>query len=99
LNEILCVKCVSLSGFWVLIGGGGGWYYLICTTLPRREGGFESVLGENRGLRIEVSRWYSCLVYRRSVMVLPQVKDLAAERGCFDGGLGGNWVVKIEVSH
>jgi hypothetical protein len=32
-------------------------------------------------------------------MVLPQVKDLAAERGCFDGGLGGNWVVKIEVSH
>jgi hypothetical protein len=71
----------------------------MCDTLPRREGGFGSVLGEIWALRIEVSRWCLGVDYRRSVIILPQVKDLAAERGCFDGGLGGNWVVKIEVSH
>jgi hypothetical protein len=71
----------------------------MCDTLPRREGGFGSVLGEIWALRIEVSRWCLGVDYRRSVMVLPQVKGLSAEIWDFSRGLGEIQPLENEVSH
>jgi hypothetical protein len=48
--------------------------------LAAERGGFH----RNRLLKIEVSHWYLGLDYKRSVMVLPQVIHVAAERHDFE---------------
>jgi hypothetical protein len=52
--------------------------------LAAERGEFHRGIGENRLLKIEVSHWYLGLDYRRSVMVLPQVIHVAAERHDFE---------------